>query len=335
MPRPRLIARRFALLALLAALAACAPRVQPSGPFSHAAQIRDNALIARDGARLPIRVWRPTTGAPRAVVAALHGFNDYARAFEDAGHAFAKRGIITYAIDQRGFGRAPGFGLWAGTDAMINDLSALAETVQARHPGVPLFLLGDSMGGAVVMSALARGFAPRPAGAVLVAPAVWGRKAMGPLKSAALWLSAHTVPWFRATAEGLGVTPSDNTEMLRRLARDPLIIKATRIDAIWGLVNLMDEAQAAAGRIKVPVLLMYGNHDEVIPPAPTRAAIKSLTGRGKTRIAVYRSGYHMLLRDLQAATPIGDIAGWVINPAAPLVSGADRDVQGDKAALPK
>jgi acylglycerol lipase len=103
--------------------------VQPSGPFSHAAQIRDNALIARDGARLPIRVWRPTTGAPRAVVAALHGFNDYARAFEDAGHAFAKRGIITYAIDQRGFGRAPDFGLWAGTDAMINDLSAPNESL--------------------------------------------------------------------------------------------------------------------------------------------------------------------------------------------------------------
>jgi len=186
-----------------------------------------------------------------------------------------------------------------------------------------------------VMSALARGLNPRPAGAVLVAPAVWGRQALGPVKSAALWLSAHTIPWFRATAEGLGVTPSDNKAMLRRLGRDPLIIKATRIDAIWGLVNLMDEAQAAAARITVPVLLLYGRHDEVIPPAPIRTVIKSLTGRGKTRIAVYRSGYHMLLRDLQAATPIGDIAGWVINPAAPLVSGADRDVQGGKAALPK
>jgi acylglycerol lipase len=310
-------------VALASALAACAPRVQPSGPFDRAPRIDATALIARDGARLPLRVWTPDA-APRAAIAALHGFNDYANAFEDAGRAFAKRGIITYAIDQRGFGRAPGFGIWAGRDATINDLSALAERVQVRHPGIPLYLLGDSMGGAVVMSALARGFAPRPAGAVLVAPAVWGRQALGPVKSAALWLSAHTVPWFRATAEGLGVTPSDNKQMLRRLGRDPLIIKATRIDAIWGLVNLMDEAQAAAARIEVPVLLLYGTRDEVIPPAPVRAAVKALTVSGKARIAVYRSGYHMLLRDLQAATPIGDIAGWVLNPAAPLASGADR-----------
>ncbi len=310
-------------MALVLALAACAPRVQPSGPFDRTARLDATALIARDGARLPLRIWTPE-GPPRAAIAALHGFNDYANAFEDAGRAFAKRGIITYAIDQRGFGRAPGFGIWAGSDAMINDLSALAEQVHARHPGIPLYLLGDSMGGAVVMSALARGFAPRAAGAVLVAPAVWGRQALGPVKSAALWLSAHTVPWFRATAEGLRVTPSDNREMLRRLGRDPLIIKATRIDAIWGLVNLMDEAQAAAARIDVPVLLLYGRHDEVIPPAPVRAVTQALAGRGTARFAVYRSGYHMLLRDLQAATPIGDIAGWVLNPALPLASGAER-----------
>ncbi len=329
MPRTRLIAGRLAAAALVCALAACAPRVQPSGPFDRTPQISATTLIARDGARLPLRIWA-TEGAPRAAIAALHGFNDYAQAFEDAGRAFAKHGIITYAIDQRGFGRAPGFGIWAGTDTMINDLSALAEQVQARHPGVPLYLLGDSMGGAVVMSALARGVAPRPAGAVLVAPAVWGRKALGPIKSAGLWLSAHTVPWFRATAEGLGVTPSDNREMLRRLGRDPLIIKATRIDAIWGLVNLMDEAQAAASRIGVPVLLLYGTRDEVIPPAPIHAAIASLTSRGGARVAVYPSGYHMLLRDLQAATPIRDIAGWVINPAAPLLSGADKGAQKQK-----
>lgn len=325
--RARLAARLAAILAVpllaLGLAGACAPRVQPSGPFTGEARIEANALIARDGARLPLRVWAPAE-PPRAVIAALHGFNDYSRAFEDPATAWAARGIATYAIDQRGFGAGPRPGVWAGTAAMIEDLAALADTVARRHPGVPLYLAGDSMGGAVVLSALAARSELRPAGALLIAPAVWGRAHLGPIKSAALWLTAHTVPWFRVTPQGLGVRPSDNEEMLRRLARDPLVIKETRFDALWGLVNLMDTALDASARVDAPVLLLYGTHDEVIPAEPTREAIARLRANGKARAAFYDSGYHMLLRDLGAATPIADAAAWLLDPAAPLPSGADR-----------
>jgi len=40
--------------------------------------------------------------------------------------------------------------------------------------------------------------------------------------------------------------------------------------------------------------------------------------------AYYEHGYHMLLRDLDSATVIGDVAGWVLTPGQPLLSGADR-----------
>lgn len=309
------------LLVLLAA--ACAPRLQMSGPMTGSPRIAGDALIARDGARLPLRRWAPNPKKPWAVLVALHGFNDYSNAFDSAAKQWAERGIATYAIDQRGFGRSAHTGMWAGVDAMVADAKAFVAAVKARHPDLPLYLLGDSMGGAVAMVALARHPAPPVKGAILVAPAVWGRDYLGPIKRSTLWLTAHTIPWFPLTAEGLDIEPSDNEEMLRELARDDLVLKQTRVDAVWGVVNLMDAADAAADRIDAPLLLLYGAKDDIIPKEPTRAVLRRLIARGRARAAYYKDGYHMLLRDLKGDEVARDVVTWMKNPQAPLPSGAD------------
>src|SRR3546814_5012683 len=90
------------------------------------------------------------------------------------------------------------------------------------------------MGGAVVVAALAGPQPPEAAGAILVAPAVWGRSTMPFHQRAALWLSARLFPSARFSGRGLGIQASDNIEMLRALGRDPLFIKETRVDAIHG-----------------------------------------------------------------------------------------------------
>jgi alpha-beta hydrolase superfamily lysophospholipase len=207
---------------------------------------------------------------------------------------------------------------------MVADATAFVAAVKARHPDLPLYLLGDSMGGAVSMVALARDPAPPVKGAILVAPAVWGRNYLGPIKRSTLWLTAHTIPWFPLTAEGLDIEPSDNKEMLRELARDDLVLKQTRVDTVWGVVNLMDAANAAADRIDAPLLLLYGAKDDIIPKAPTRAVLRRLMARGKSRAAYYKNGYHMLLRDLKGDEVARDVVAWMKNPRARLPSGADR-----------
>lgn len=313
----------FLTLALALSASACAPRLQATGPMTGTAGITEDALIARDGARLPLRRWAPNPSKPWAVLVALHGFNDYSNAFATAAKQWAARGIVTYAIDQRGFGRSAHRGLWAGVDAMVADATAFVAAARAQHPGLPLYLLGDSMGGAVTMVALARSPALPVKGAILVAPAVWGRDHLGPIKRSTLWLTAHTIPWFPLTAEGLDIEPSDNKAMLRQLAQDELVIKHTRVDAVWGLVNLMDAANAAADRIAAPLLLLYGAKDDIIPKAPTRALARRLMARGRARAAYYKDGYHMLLRDVRGMTVAGDVTAWMKDASAPLPSGAD------------
>ncbi|MDA1311095.1 MAG: alpha/beta hydrolase, partial [Proteobacteria bacterium] len=87
----------------------------------------------RDGARLPLSRWLPAKPA-RAAVIAVHGFNDHAGAFADLGPALSRAGIAVYAYDQRGFGGAPGRGLWAGPASMGRDLAEVARLVRTAHP---------------------------------------------------------------------------------------------------------------------------------------------------------------------------------------------------------
>jgi alpha-beta hydrolase superfamily lysophospholipase len=196
------------------------------------------------------------------------------------------------------------------------------------YPNVPLYLLGESMGGAVATVAMTgeSGTAiPDVDGVILVSPAVWDRPLMGVLPRVALWLGVRLMPELTVTGRGLHIVASDNLAMLRALARDPLVIKSTRIDTIWGLVNLMDAAVAAAPKLRAPVLVMAGSEDPIIPPAATRRFVRALPfDPGSCRFALYRHGYHMLLRDLDGPLVITDAAGWILDPAAPLRSGADR-----------
>lgn len=330
MRRAGTMATSFRVIAvfLVLAVAACAPRLAPPGPGPAEPRLDVTAeeFQTRDGTRLPLRAWLPTDGTtPKALILALHGFNDYSHAFAAPGLYLAMRDIATFAYDQRGFGMAPHRGLWAGSDVLTADLTDAARALRARYPGVPLYLLGDSMGGAVIAAAVTGPEAPPVNGIILAAPAVWARSAMPLPHRVALWVSAHTVPWMDLSGSGLGIQASDNIEMLRALGRDPLVIKETRVDAVHGLVDLMDQALASAPNLRVPALLLYGEKDQVIPAEPILRFWRGLPAatRPDQRRALYADGWHMLLRDLQARVVLDDIAHWITDPRAPLPSGAE------------
>ena len=335
-------------LALLPVLftAGCTPGIAtlPAGsavvPELRALPPPDNALappntlpaaetpgVARmpDGAELPYTRWLPTARPVHGVILALHGFNDYRNAFATVGPLLAASGQAVYAYDQRGFGQAPSRGRWAGTARLTADLAEMAGLVRAKHPGVPINLLGTSMGGAVILTALAGDNPPQVDRAVLIAPAVWGRATMPFYQRAALWLGAHTVPWITLTGRGLERWASDHLDMLRRLGRDPLVVKKTRIEAIWGLVNLMDAALEAGPPAAVPSLILYGRHDQIVPPQPLCRLLDRdwVAAPNQPRVALYEEGWHMLLRDLNGPVVLRDVMAWLQDRTAPLPSGSE------------
>jgi alpha-beta hydrolase superfamily lysophospholipase len=314
-----------------ASIAPAPAPVEAAGP----AWFAETAFIAADGAQLPLRKWLPK-GPPKAVILALHGFGDYSHAFEEPAKLWAKRGIATYAYDQRGFGGAPGRGLWAGEGQLAVDAISASRILRQGYPGRPLYIFGESMGGAVTTLAATgamRGVLPSPTGApvaeadgiILSAPAVWGRGVMDLLPKLALWAGVRFLPTAVMTGQGLRIMASDNLPMLQALARDPMVIKGARIDSIYGLVDIMDSALEAASRLQKPMLLMYGARDEIVPPAAIEAFVARLSAdpEHRHRLAYYKKGYHLLLRDLEGPAVAEDVASWIFDHSRPLPSHAD------------
>jgi len=317
----------LAVLLVVLAATACAPRFVLPGPPVTTPTLEPNHVILSDGVRLPLRTWRAETDREKAVLLALHGFNDYGTFIAEAAWALAEKGVTTYAYDQRGFGGAPHAGRWAGTDAYIKDLTVISRLIRAKHFGVPFYLLGESMGGAVVLAAVTGNDPPEADGVILSAPAVWGWRSMPFYQTVPLRMAAHLFPGWVLTGEGLDITPSDNREMLIALGRDPLVIKGARVDTLYGLTTLMDRAYGAGATFNENALILYGEKDEIIPWGPTRdlLAARPAEALKNQKVALYQNGYHMLLRDLQGDVVLTDLMAWLADPKAPLPSKADAN----------
>lgn len=315
--------------ALSVAVAACATPVT-QGALSPSAQVTPaflperNQFIAQDGARLGLTVW-PAEGTANSdyVVVGVHGMNDYANAFHMAAPYWAKHGVTTYAYDQRGFGRSPNKGIWPEEELMREDLRTAVDVARARHPDAIITVVGISMGGSVTLTAFGSDRPPKADRLIVSGPGLRGWGAINPLYRVSLWASAHANPdWLVVPPVGLvKIEPSDNNAMLRRTWSDPHMTYRTRIDQVYGLVALMENANTAAARLKpnVPTLISYGARDIVIPENGVRRAAEILPSFVRT--VYYPNGYHMLLRDLQAERVHADYLAFMKDPAAPMPSG--------------
>jgi acylglycerol lipase len=303
-PLPHRRARLLSLAAALA-LAACAvggPLPAPDGPppMPH--------VDGADGTPLAVSEWDAIR--PQVVILAVHGYGDYGPStFRDAAEYWAEQGITTYAYDQRGFGRNISFGRWPGAEALVKDLVAVSKQIRARHPCLPLVVVGHSMGGGVVLAAAAQGLDADAL--VLAAPAIWGGDELNPLERIAAWGAAAVVPERRFTGKGIvRIQASDNIEMLRALGRDPRYLAPPSAREIFGLVRVIDLAEEAAPHVHQPALLLLGDKDQIVPTESVRRVFSRLTG--PREVIEYPEGWHLLFRDLQAERVWHDVAHWAL-----------------------
>ena len=308
------------LLSMCLGLTACGLGFTPM-PFT-AADTMDH-FVMPDGTRLPYRAWMPS-GPPQTVILALHGMNDSRDAWEIPAPAFAAAGIAVIAPDQRGFGATETRGHWPGTSVLVDDARVMARLLHVQYPHAKLFLMGESMGAAVLMTLATSPDPPEVEGYILSAPAVWGRAEMNVFMRLGLWAVSRVLPSLIVENRGyVKVTASDNRAALVRLSNDPLTIHGTRADSIRGLVDLMDSALAAASSFRAHALFIYGGKDELVPERATRATWTVLPPSA-ARLAFYPGHYHLAMRDKDRTTVIDDVIAWIRRPAAPLPSGGDH-----------
>lgn len=294
-------------------------------------------MVAEDGYRLPLHHW-PAEGEPRAIMLGVHGFNDYGGSFEILAESLVESSIEVYAHDQRGFGTTKQRRLWPGEARLVEDVRLIATLLRERHPEVPLYLAGKSMGAAVTILAMTDDAPPPVAGSVLISPAVWGLSGMPWYQRLGMWLSIRLIPAYAFSSnmvEHLGIEPTDDIEIMRRMAEDPLLLRSARVDTLHGLTLMMDSALEASGQLTGPTLILYGEEDHVIPEEAICAMLHRLPSPQDTpwRMALYPEGYHMLTRYTQRELTHRDIASWLLDPDTTLPSGDEVSREQARQAL--
>lgn len=350
----RFLAAMIGLIGLLAS--ACAPLQQ--GALKYNAEpvpgFSDHWFTSFDGARLGLDVYDPRHPGPGAgpcdsgaginlataastcaaaaavysaepdvVIIAIHGMNDYAGAFKSAGGWWSAHGAKVYAYDQRGFGRSPNWMIWPSHDVMRKDVQTAVAIARQRHPDAKIAVVGESMGAAVAITAFAEEPKIDADALILSGPGFRGWGVLPWFYSASLWVSSHVRPgWVVVPPEGVKIVATDNNAKLREMWFDPYVQKSNRIDSVYGVVSMMEEADQKIDRLptRVPTLMLYGAKDEIIPPEGVERAAKRMPGHVRT--AYYAKGYHMLMNDLQAESVWSDILAFIRKPDDPLPSGA-------------
>jgi alpha-beta hydrolase superfamily lysophospholipase len=261
--------------------------------------------------RTPLFVRRHTPGdgsAPRAVVVLVHGYAEHGGRYAPLAEHLTGRGLALVAYDQRGYGRSGGpTALVRSFDEYVADLHAVVQYARAEHAGVPLFLMGHSMGGAVVLLyCLDHG--ARPAGLVLSSPMVRlptpralqrASRVIGRLAPA-----LPTVPLERDAL-------SRSEAVVQQVENDPLCYTGL-IKARTGaeMVRATQRLDAQMHRLTVPYLLIHGTADRLTDPEGSRALHARARSDDRT-FSVHEGFYHETFNDPGGERVLGEIADWL------------------------
>jgi alpha-beta hydrolase superfamily lysophospholipase len=300
------------LILVLLMLGACAPpimevRMQQLPPMVDGVWRGESTLAGARATTLYQQWWRPAT-QPRGVVAIVHGFKDHGDRYDELARRLVKEGVAVYALDLRGHGRSAGRRAWFDAfDDNLTDVDVFLADVRRHEPGLPVFLFGHSIGGAVV-TLYTITHQPPLAGLIVHAGALKvdiGKGKLGGVKFVA------------ALFPGAKVFPLD----LHLFSHDPIVVDAalsdpfvwqpdhparTAREALGGIARV--EADGAA--IKVPLLLLHGTADRVTPPAGSQLLASHASSSDK-QLRLYPGLYHDLIHEPERDTVLSDIVGWV------------------------
>ncbi|WP_067682842.1 alpha/beta hydrolase [Nocardia miyunensis] len=260
------------------------------------------------GGRVFWRAWIPSDRV-RAVIALVHGVAEHSGRYDHVGKRLADSGFAVYALDHIGHGRS------AGSKANIDSIDGAADNVAAlldiaseRHPDLPRFVLGHSMGSLITLYLATR--APLDvAGVAISAP---------PLDiSAGSALQRALAPALSRWAPNLGVLQLDSSmisrdpEVVRGYDADPLVFSG-KLPARTGaeILRATETVTARLDRLTVPTLVLHGADDALAAPSSAdtveqRAGAKDLT------VIRYPGLYHEIFNEPEQDAVLGDLVGWL------------------------
>ncbi len=264
-------------------------------------------LEVSDGLKLLTQRWKPK-GEVRGVLIVVHGLKDHGDRYADFAAAAARRGYDVRTVDLRGHGDSEGDRVFINRfDDYLADLGRFVKQVESESGGKPVFLMGHSMGGAIVtLYALTE--KPKLAGLITSA---------GALEIDAPGGLVGAVKFFSVVAPRLAVFELNDADFSRdpkvvaSMASDPLIFDgkgpARTASELLGAIARIHEL---GGKVNVPLLALHGTVDKVTPPAGSAWLVASATTSDK-KDQKFEGLAHDLLHEPEAAQVVETIIAWL------------------------
>jgi lysophospholipase len=259
--------------------------------------------------QLVYRTWE--AGSPRAALVLVHGLSDHSRRYEEFGVQSAAAGFSTFACDLRGHGASDGRRGHVSTfDHLIQDLDRFRREVQGLVDGrVPVFILGHSMGGLIVLRYLQEYDAPVQ-GAVVMSPWLATALPAPRWKLSFAGLASRFVPALPLRAR---IPPESLTHVQDAVARyrdDPLVHDTITPRLFVEASRAMDLAHLRAERIGVPLLFLLAGDDRIVDTKRAEAFARGIP-HGDVAVRTFEGAYHELLQETQRRAVRDEIHAWI------------------------
>ena len=266
------------------------------------------SLSTPDGETLALRRL-PAPGPARAVVVVVHGLGEHAGRYHALAEFLHEWGFAVWAHDHHGHGESTGArGALPSELRLLDDLALVIDDARRENPGLPLVLLGHSLGGLVAASLVARGVRTVD-GLVLSSPGL--DPGLSGFQKALLAVLPRIAPNLR-----LGNGLDDNY-----LSHDRAVVQAYRDDPLTHdrigsrlarfLAYEGATVQQAAARWPVPTLLVYAGGDRLVLPAASRAFAAAAAPSGMVEAQCFETLYHEIFNELDAEPVFAALKRWL------------------------
>ncbi|HEY9734033.1 MAG TPA: alpha/beta fold hydrolase [Drouetiella sp.] len=260
----------------------------------------------------PCLTWLPSTDTPRAVVLCVHGLGLHNGTYADFGQRMAKLGYAVYAIDVRGFGsfmEAKGRET-VDFDGCLKDIQSTLKVLHRAHKGVPVFLLGESMGGAIALRATAI-YPDLVDGLISSVPANDRFKQNHTRLSVAIHLLENPDKPFDVGKDIISQA-TKKQELRDQWSKDPLNKLNLSPKELLQFQHFMNQNHKCAKLIQVtPVLFVQGCNDMLVKPKGTVELFNELATRDR-QLDLIANAEHLIFEENQCTDEgINKVSSWL------------------------
>jgi len=276
---------------------------------------RESQVELSDGGARYRRSWLPAE--PNRVMLLVHGYAEHTGRYDEMAMYFSERQFAVHAYDQVGHGRTAGpRGHVDRFERLVDELVRFIEIVGLDHPGLPLTLVGHSMGGLVVAATAA--FRRPEVDRIVLSGALLQLGGSGSPRRQSISLAmARMLATFAprvAMSTGLELEGlSRDREVIRRYEEDPFVKDRMSVRFAAGLSSMVSAVRVAANQVERPMLILHGGADSISPAAGSRDFYAGLTDEieGRSTLQIYPELRHEIFQEPERQQVWTDMLEWL------------------------